>query len=348
MNLLETIKVGRKFLLFRSGLMTCDSCGKKIIRDTHGRVRPKSFFVTCLWCGTSNFVPFYLGRFWLYEPAGGGGVSSVYRAFEKNRFRLCAVKVLRRDKLDDSEGIEAYKREVSALASIGRHRHIVRLLAHGNTDNEYYCAMKFVEGQRLDEKIAQKGRIPELEAVRILSDLITAELHIYSKGFLYRDIKPENIMIQENGRPVLVDFGLCQPRGKVSVHVEADFVDGSAHYMPPERLQCDSEGPWSEIYSLGMLMYEMLTGDKFIKSSVSEEAITEKHVHGLRMSVPSGLKNLHRPELVKIVEKMIRREAKERYQSFENLQRALYRIVPRSFWSGWLNQAFVKLGIKKK
>ncbi len=322
MRLLDLKEMIRTLRFSRKSLIVCGGCGKKITESVRGL--PRTHFVLCPWCNYENFVPFRLGRFWLYKPLGVGGVGCVCKAFDAKKIRLCAVKILRHDDISaETERIESYKREISALASIGRHSSIVRMLAHGNINNEYYCAMKFINGWRLDELIADGKHFNEENVVKIILRLIAVEKYIYRKGFLYRDIKPENIIIRRNWRPVLFDFGLCQPKEKVSAHVDADFVDGSAHYMPPERLKCDPEGPWSEIYSLGMLMYEMLTGEKFIKSTVSEEALTKKHVAGLRVSAAELLKDLCTPSLAMVIDKMTHREPKERYQSFDELEQVL-------------------------
>ena len=325
MNIFENIKLKHMARGFENGFFKCDQCSYK---NTMSGPAPLSV-VQCEKCGYGNFVPVKIGGFWLFEPLGGGGMGSVYKGFNAGLGGLCAVKVLPRDGRGNPEFIEDLERESGVLKTIGNHRNIVRLAAAGNDGDELYCAMEFINGSLLSTLIEDCRELPEARVLEILMDLLAAEKHIFSKGFLYRDIKPQNVMIRNDGSAVLFDFGVCLPVYEAAEPPAGDLVEGSPFYLPPERMWRSGEGQESEIYSLGMVAYHALTGKTFFKSQDDAEKLAKKHASGLRVTITHAMMPQCSRELVVMLEKMIRKEPEERFQTFEELETEIRKIIKK-------------------
>ena len=182
----------------------------------------------------------------------------------------------------------------------------MRLISSGISNDECFMAMDYVEGERLDNRIARLTMIPEKEALRMLVYLLAAEKYIYRRGYLYADIKPENIIINKNNMPVMIDFGLCMTVDEAGRHKKS-FVGGSPYYLPPERIQKDAEGPYSEIYSLGMLMFTALIGNTFFKFAGDVQDLAMKHIQTARLTVNQAMMPQSSPCVVEMVGQMIRK-----------------------------------------
>jgi serine/threonine protein kinase len=281
----------------------------------------------CPECGVPFLVPGFIAGYWLYEPLGGGGECSVIKACHAETGEFCAMKILHRDKRTDVDAVVAMEREVETLGQIEEHPNIASVICSGKEGDEYYCAQELIEGSRLDHFAAMAQGLPQEMALGIVLDLIDVDRHIHEHDLLYRDMKPENIIIHDKRGPVLFDFGLCIP---LEVAENPDFdgtFEGSALFVPPERLIGHPEGPWSEIYSLGMLLYEMLANKPLLKSSVSSDDLLKKHLSGLRVKVSgSQIPDCH-PAIAQIIEKMINRDPNDRIQTFDEAEEVLREVA---------------------
>ena len=303
----------RKARVLSSGRIRCGGCRA---RFALADLEPVSL-ANCPKCDRPNFVPLRIGEFWLCEPLGGGGEGSVYKSVHSHNGGIHALKILRRQNRDDPDAIATLLHEAEVIKSIGEHPHIVRLIASGCENGENYVALEYVEGERLDSRIARVARIPEKDVARLALALLSAEKHIVDGGYLYRDLKPENIVIEKTGRPVLLDFGFCTPLAEAKAQADNEFVKGSPHYLPPERLWRSGEGPVSEIYSLGMVMYHALTGRTFYKSAEEAAQVAVRHATSLRLTVQPSSMQYCSARMVELVDMMIKRDSGERVQSFE-------------------------------
>lgn len=309
-----------KGLAYADGLIPCQKCGFSIPMR---KLQPLKM-VECPKCKSISFVPLKVGRYWLFEPLGGGGMGSVYKALSVEMpDRFFAIKVLSRAEKTKPANIHALLNEARIGKIIGDHPCLVKCVDSGCEDGEYYAAMEMVQGERLDKRIDRLGRLPEAQALQIVLHVLAAEQHIYRCGFLYRDLKPENIIINEQGYAILFDYGLCLPREE-ALHPTDEFVSGSPYYLPPERLLGTGEDACSEIYSLGMVLYYALTGQTYFDAN-EVEALAKRHVSKVRLSISSKLKDF-RPELVEVLSKMIKQEPSERYQSFREVAEAIQAI----------------------
>ena len=153
----------------------------------------------------------------------------------------------------------------------------------------------------------------DLETIAIALHVLSAEQHIYKCGYLFRDLKPENIIINEKGYAILIDFGLCMTR-EHALNPDEEYVSGSPYYIPPERLTGAGEDARSEIYSLGMIMYQALTGKTFFDAA-EIDSLAKRHLSKIRLSVESKLDGIN-PALAKILAKMIAQHSEDRPSSF--------------------------------
>ena len=269
-----------------------------------------------------NVIPMRLVDFWLYQPLGSGGSGIVYLAYWPRKHELCAIKVIRTGESHYDKTVAVLQKEAAILGNIGAHPCIVRLFSSGISNDECFMAMEYIEGERFDNCIARLETVPEKDALRMLLFLLASEKHIYRHGYLYGDMKPENIIIrQDNNVPVLIDFGMCMAINEAASR-KTVFVGGSPYYLPPERMSNGAEGPYSEIYSLGMIMFTALTSGTFFKFTGDVQDLAMKHIHAARMSVNQGMMPQCSPATVEMIGRMIRKDPEERYQKFEEVELA--------------------------
>ena len=307
---------------YEAGVLPCARCGGE--QPLHD-LEPLRM-TRCPECKTMNFVPMRLRGFWLFQPQGGGGMGSVYKAYAvEARDELFAVKVLFRSGGDQDSSLEALMNEAKVGKVVGDHPNLVKCVESGYEGGEYFFAMEFVDGKRLDNLIRFAEKLCERHVVEIALDVLAAERNIYDRGYLYRDMKPENVIVTPEGRAVVFDYGLCMAREDALRSAE-EYVSGSPYYMPPERLWGTGEDAYSEIYSLGMLMYNALTGRTFFDSD-EVESLAKRHVSRVRLTPASKMRGF-RSEVVEVLSKMIKQDREERYQTFDELERALRALHP--------------------
>jgi serine/threonine-protein kinase len=279
----------------------------------------------CPQCGAGVTVPHYLNGYWLFHPIGGGGMGMVYQAWhEEDMEQIFAIKILPRDQRENPTLIETLEREFGIISSLGEHPCIVNAVETGRSpDGELFLAMPYVEGERLDEKVKRAGRLPEREVVLIGLRILSGEAHIYNHGYLFRDLKPENVLVKPGEGATLFDYGICMTIEEAE-RDPGDIIQGSPIYFPPERLTGEGERANSEIYSLGMVLYHCLAGQPYF-TSTEINTIARQHIRSTRLS-DAKMQSIS-PYFAAVIEKMIRREPRERYQTFLEAERALYQIL---------------------
>jgi len=293
----------------------CEFCS-----SVHSLINQTPLSITkCEDCGASNFIPYLIKHYWLYKPLGGGGMGSVYKAiyYDNPKWEF-AIKVLPREKRDDPKLINALVNEAEIGKSFGQHPHLIAVADYGKYQDEYFAALEYCEGKRLDQIIELPDQINQKYVLLWALQLLSAEQQIWDAGYLYRDMKPQNIMIDPDKNARLYDFGLCVPKDR-SHDPDSEMVQGSPLYMPPERIVGMEENMSSEIYSIGMVMYHALTRKTYYTASGAFE-LAKKHVTSLRTSsVVSKLPISVNPLLANILDKMLARIPKNRYQTFKDV-----------------------------
>ncbi len=197
-------------------------------------------------------------RYTILERIGGGGMADVYRAHDKLLDRSVAVKVLRSQFTDDEEFVSRFRREAQAAAKLS-HPNIVNIYDVGLDDQAYYIIMEYISGETLKDKIDREAPLPVETAVRIAIEIAEALEHAHQNNIVHCDIKPHNIMVTRSGRIKVTDFGIARAVTS-STMTNSGTIIGSVHYFSPEQAKGTAVGAKSDIYSLGVVLYEMLTG----------------------------------------------------------------------------------------
>lgn len=197
-------------------------------------------------------------RYTILERIGGGGMADVYRAHDKLLDRSVAVKVLRSQFTNDEEFVTRFRREAQAAARLS-HPNIVNIYDVGCDEDIYYIVMEYISGETLKERIQREGQLPIEATVRIALEIAEALEHAHQNGLVHCDIKPHNILTTKSGRIKVTDFGIARAVTSATM-THTGTIIGSVHYFSPEQAKGAAVGAKSDIYSLGVVLYEMLTG----------------------------------------------------------------------------------------
>lgn len=197
-------------------------------------------------------------RYTILERIGGGGMADVYRAHDKLLDRSVAVKVLRAQFTDDEEFVSRFRREAQAAARLS-HPNIVNIYDVGRDEEAYYIVMEYISGETLKERIQREGPLPVEAAVRIALEIAEALEHAHQNNIVHCDIKSHNILTTRSGRVKVTDFGIARAVTSATM-TQTGTIIGSVHYFSPEQAKGGAVSAKSDIYSLGVVMYEMLTG----------------------------------------------------------------------------------------
>ncbi len=216
------------------------------------------------------------GRYVLVEQIGVGGMAIVYRAIDRNTGHSVAVKVLKPEFNRDAEFVSRFQREAEAASKMVHHN-IVNLLDVGMDGENRFLIMEHVRGKTLKDVIMEKGRISAPTAVQIAIRILSALQHAHQNGIIHRDIKPQNILMNADGHVKVADFGIARMANS-STLTKGDSVMGSVHYFSPEQAQGQGCDVTSDLYSVGVTLYEMLTG-RVPFDGDSPVAIAMQHLH---------------------------------------------------------------------
>ena len=262
------------------------------------------------------------GKFELIQKIDEGGMSHVYLANNKKTGEKVAVKVLRKDLAGQQRFVKCFRQEAQTLARM-RHPGIVRMVDMGLSGEVKYLAMEYIEGPTLASFIEERGRLSSAQAVRIGRSLLDALDYAHHKGIIHKDLKPSNILMDGGTRPVLTDFGIAGGLGEDPA--DGEQVLGTVSYFSPEQARGEQVDRRTDLYSLGVILYEMLTGRQPFEGE-SNVSIALKHLH--QPPVPPREIEPSIPEsLNKIILKALSKERKNRYSSAQEMKRDLDRAL---------------------
>ena len=235
-------------------------------------------------------------RYKIIKSIGEGGMANVYLAWDTILEREVAVKVLRGDLSDDEKFIRRFKREANSASSL-KHPNIVEIYDVGEDNGKYFIVMEYVNGKTLKSLIKKRGALNINEAIDIMLQLTSGIACAHDSYIIHRDIKPQNVMILEDGRVKITDFGIAMALNSNEL-TQTNSVMGSVHYFPPEQASGSGSTIKSDIYSLGILMFELLTGKVPFKGDNAVE-IAIKHmkdpipsVREFNSSIPQSVENI--------------------------------------------------------
>ncbi|SMB93431.1 serine/threonine protein kinase [Desulfonispora thiosulfatigenes DSM 11270] len=262
------------------------------------------------------------GRYQILSPIGEGGMSVVYKAKDLLLSRLVAVKVLREQFTSDNEFVKRFRREAQAAASLS-HANIVGIYDVGQDENLYYLVMEYIEGENLKEIIKEKGMISQEETIYIVKQICDALEHAHKNDLVHRDIKPHNILINKEGLIKVTDFGIARAVSAATV-THTKGILGSVHYFSPEQAKGEIAGHKSDIYSLGILLYEMITGQLPFEGD-SPISIALQHIQKDPIKPREINPNINQ-DLENVILKCIAKDSNDRYESFSNIKNDLQDI----------------------
>lgn len=272
------------------------------------------------------------GRYEIIEKVGGGGMAIVYKAKCTLLNRYVAVKVLRSEFTTDKDLVEKFKRESQAAASLS-HPNIVNLYDVGEDDDIYYIVMEYIDGNTLKHLIKEKGPLDVDTTLDYASQIALGLQHAHDNHVIHRDIKPHNIMITKDDRAKVTDFGIAIAATSTTL-TNVGSVIGSVHYFSPEQARGGYTDEKSDLYSLGIVMYEMATGRLPFEAenplSVALKQIQEEPIRPreINENIPEGLEN--------VILKLLQKEQSKRYQNIQSLMEDLKKLkddVSLSFYN---------------
>jgi len=269
-----------------------------------------------------------LGRRYKIEALlGQGGMSAVYRAFDPNLKRVVAVKLVHSHLSSDQEFVKRFEEEASVVASL-RHPNIVQVFDFNTDQGINYMVMEFVPGETLQDRLKRLNesnrRMSLEEALMITINICDALSYAHKRGMVHRDIKPANIMLDVNNQAILMDFGIVKIIGG-SMHTVTGAVMGTARYMPPEVVRSEPADQRSDIYALGITLYEMLSG----KPPFEADSVMTVMMMHLNDPVPDirPLRADLNPQIVPVLMKALAKDRNQRFSSTDEFASALKGIM---------------------
>ena len=236
------------------------------------------------------------GRYEIIKSIGEGGMANVYLAYDTILDRNVAIKVLRGDLANDEKFVRRFQREALSASSLS-HPNIVAMYDVGEDNGLYYIVMEYVEGKTLKQLLKKRGSLTLSEAIDIMLQLTDGMAHAHDSYIVHRDLKPQNIMIQDDGQIKITDFGIAMALNSTQL-TQTNSVMGSVHYLPPEQAAGKGATIKSDIYSMGIIFYELLTGELPFKGDSAVEIALKQmkeplpDVHKLNNDIPQSIENI--------------------------------------------------------
>lgn len=258
-------------------------------------------------------------RYEVIRSIGEGGMANVYLGYDTILDRNVAIKVLRGDLANDEKFVRRFQREALSASSLA-HPNIVEMYDVGEDDGTYYIVMEYVDGKTLKQLLKKRGSLTLSEAIDIMSQLTDGMAHAHDSYIIHRDLKPQNIMIKDDGQIKITDFGIAMALNSTQL-TQTNSVMGSVHYLPPEQASGKGCTIKSDIYSMGIIFYELLSGSLPFRGDNAVE-IALKHMReplpSLREenpSIPQSIEN--------IIRKATAKNPKNRYDSARSMHEDL-------------------------
>jgi beta-lactam-binding protein with PASTA domain/predicted Ser/Thr protein kinase len=250
------------------------------------------------------------GRYRIVKRLGSGGMADVYCAEDLQLGRQVALKVLYGRFAEDSEFVERFRREASSAAGL-QHQHVVGVYDRGEWDGTYYIAMEFLDGRSLKQIVVEEGALDPVRAVDLTTQVLRAARFAHRRGIIHRDLKPHNVIVDGEGRAKVTDFGIA--RAGASDMTQTGSIMGTAQYLSPEQAQGHPVSEQSDLYSVGVMLYELLTAHLPFDG---ESAVTIALKHVNEQPAPPSAHNPHvSPALDAVVLRALEKDPARRFAS---------------------------------
>ena len=250
-------------------------------------------------------------RYTLGERIAAGGMGTIYEAYDERLDRKVAVKVLKHGFVEEERWVERFRREARSVAALS-HPNLANVLDYGEDEGTHFIVMELAEGRDLARVIREDGPLEPARALRIAGGVCRALHHAHSAGVIHRDIKPANIIVSDDDRVKVTDFGIARASGDSTLTATGSVL-GTAHYISPEHASGEVATEQSDVYSLGIVLYEMLTGS-LPYTGDSPIAVALRHVSDT-VPAPSALAPDTPPEIDDIVRKATEKDPSKRFPS---------------------------------
>ncbi len=255
------------------------------------------------------------GRYEIKKVIGIGGMAVVYKAHDLSAKCDVAIKILKEEYLSNEEFCRRFKNESQAIALLN-HKNIVKIYDMNNSGNLQYIVMEYIDGITLKEYIEQQGALTSKEAIHFTTQILGALQHAHEKGIVHRDIKPQNVMLKQNGEIKVMDFGIAR-FARSETRTMTDKAIGSVHYIAPEQAKGSKTDARADIYSVGVMLYEMLTGqlpfeaENAVSVAVMQLQVDPKMPRTINPDIPEGLEE--------ITIQAMQKDPRNRYQSASDM-----------------------------
>jgi len=253
-------------------MVTCRACAARIFIP--GDLAPLAT-TACSKCGHELMMPMQLRQFELRMPIASGGMGTVYRSFDVNLEREVAVKLMKRELKEDPQALESFYREARAAAALN-HSNIIHIYTFDEFESQLYLVMELADAGSLDSRIEREKRVAELDVLDTGIKVASALGSALKKNLLHRDIKPGNILFNDEGEPKLIDFGLA--RKAEGGNDDDTTIWGTPYYIAPEKVKREREDFLSDMYSLAGTLYHAITGSVPFEAP-TVEAVVAAHIH---------------------------------------------------------------------
>lgn len=266
------------------------------------------------------------GRYEIQELLGQGGMAAVYKAFDPNLRRVVALKLIHSHLSREPEFIARFEAEAAAVAQL-RHPHIIQVHDFDRENDVFYIVFEFLPGETLQQHInrlnQQQNGMEYGGVIKVGSDIAGALQYAHSRGLIHRDVKPANVMLNFNGEAILMDFGIVKITGGTQ-HTATGAVLGTARYMAPEQIRGEMADHRTDIYALGIMLFEMLCG----RAPYEADSVMTLMMMQVNDPVPDpqALKPNLPPDLARIITRTLQKDKASRYQSAEDLRRDLQTV----------------------
>src|SRR4051794_2719606 len=272
--------------------------------------------------GNSLIDTLFDGRYKIVRKLGSGGMADVYLAEDQELGRRIAIKILNDRHANDEQFIERFRREAKNAAALN-HPNIVSIYDRGEAEDTYYIAMEYLDGRTLKELVVGRGPAPVNVAVEYARQILSALRFAHRHGIVHRDIKPHNVLVDREGRVKVTDFGIA--RAGTSQMTEAGSIVGTAQYLSPEQARGTEVDQRSDLYSLGVVLYELLTGQTPFDGDTPVE-IAMKHLSATPRP-PSQIRRDVPRDLDMVVMRALAKDPDARYQSADEMEADLERAL---------------------